>query len=468
MANLKDLVFVDIETTGGKLHQAEITEIALIHISDGEEVGRYQTLLKPQKSIPPWITRLTGISNAMVMDAPSFAEIAEELAAWLSHKTFVAHNARFDYGFIKAAFKQVGLDFKAPVICSVKLSRQLFPEAQRHGLDQIIEHFQLTCDARHRAMGDAEMIWQFFQKLPEYHSSTVIEQALLEQLKQPSLPPNLDAETLENCPDSPGVYRFYNAAGTVIYVGKSVTLRTRILSHFSAGQQTAKDHKITQEIAHIDWTECSGDLGAQLLEAREVKRISPTYNVRLRKTTHLWRFALSKDAAGYNTLILNTTSDLSPAELIQSYGLYRSKKQALEDLEKRVAQHQLCQRLTGLEKKKSGTCFAFQLKRCKGACVGQEKPELYNLRLEMALQPLKQKVWPWKTPILVKEMSENIEQIHLIDQWCWLGSADNESDLEDLITSKQEDLMIELDTYKILCNFLLKPNQALQITQLRR
>lgn len=160
---LADLVFVDIETTGGKLNVDDITEIALIHICQGEEVGRFQTFLKPRRTIPPWITRLTGISHAMVADAPDFAEVADTLASWFQNRVFVAHNARFDYGFIKAAFEHVGLSFKAPVMCTVKLSRALYPEHKRHGLDQIIERFGLACEHRHRAMDDADMLWQFLQ-----------------------------------------------------------------------------------------------------------------------------------------------------------------------------------------------------------------------------------------------------------------------------------------------------------------
>ena len=462
-AGFDNWVFVDIETTGGKLHVDEITEIALIRVLDGQEVERFETLLKPERSIPPWITEFTGISNSMVADAPSFAEVAETLAAKFHNAIFVAHNARFDYGFIKAAFKRLGLDFKLPVLCTVKLSRALYSEHTRHGLDQIIERFDLCCDQRHRAMGDAQMVWQFMQcALRDKGATSLIEQCKV-QLKTYSLPANLDPDVMADCPDTPGVYRFYNQAGDVIYVGKSVNLKTRILSHFSHSQALAKDLQIANELHHLDWIECAGDLGAQLLEARLVKQLSPKYNRQLKKLTRLWHFKVFQDKQGYDNLRLVSTDNLTAQDLANSYGLYRSKAQAIKALEKRVAEHQLCQRLTGLEKKSSGACFAYQLKKCKGGCIGQESPLHYNLRLAAALLPLKQQVWPWPGAILVKEKTADCEQVHIINQWCWLGFASDQSALADLIQNPPSNLHIELDSYKILCKFLLKPHRDLKI-----
>lgn len=462
-AGLDNWVLVDIETTGGKLHVDEITEIALIRVVSGEVVEQFETLLKPTRSIPPWITAFTGISNSMVADAPSFADLADALAAKFNNAIFVAHNARFDYGFIKAAFKRLGLDFKLPVLCTVKLSRALYPQYKRHGLDQIIQRFDWVCDQRHRAMGDATIVWRFMQQaLQDKGADSFIEHCKA-QLKTYSLPANLDPAVMADCPDTPGVYRFYNQAGHVIYVGKSVNLRTRILSHFSQGQALAKDLQIANELHHLDWIECAGDLGAQLLEARLVKELSPKYNRQLKKLTRLWRFELFQDKQGYDNLRLVSTDNLTAQDLANSYGLYRSKAQAMKALEKRVADHQLCQRLTGLEKKTSGACFAYQLKRCKGGCVGEETALQYNLRLATMLLPLKQQVWPWSGAILVKEKVAEFEQVHLINQWCWMASASNQTALDEALENLDNAYLIELDSYKILCKFLLKPSRALTI-----
>ncbi|UQB43496.1 GIY-YIG nuclease family protein [Thiomicrospira microaerophila] len=462
-AGFDDWVFVDIETTGGKLNLDEITEIALIHVCQGEVVERYQTLIKPSRVIPPWITGLTGISNAMVADAPCFEEVAATLATKFHNKLFVAHNARFDFGFIKAAFKRLGLDLKLPVVCTVKLSRALYPQYKRHGLDQLIERFGWFGYPRHRAMGDAEILWLFIQQVLQDKGEDALIAQCKAQLKTYSLPANLDPEVMQDCPDSPGVYRFYNQAGDVIYIGKSVTLRSRILSHFTQGQALAKDLQIASEVYHLDWIECAGDLGAQLLESKLVKQLSPKYNRQLKKLTKLWHFQVIQDPQGYDQLRLVSTACLTADDLVNCYGLYRSKALAIKALEKRVAEYQLCQRLSGLDKRASGACFAYQLKRCKGGCIGQESPAQYNLRLATALLPLKQQVWPWPGPVLVKEQRTKLQQVHLIYKWCWMGSADSDEALADLLEGRHEPHQIELDSYKILVKFLLKPSRSLQV-----
>src|SRR5450759_799089 len=131
------LAFVDLETTGGTATQDRITEIAIVTF-DGNVSASWSQLVNPETWIPSHIEHLTGISNAMVADAPRFDEIANEVLERLDGHLFVAHNARFDYGFLKNEFKRVGIDFRSPVLCTVKLSRKLYPEHQRHNLDSLI------------------------------------------------------------------------------------------------------------------------------------------------------------------------------------------------------------------------------------------------------------------------------------------------------------------------------------------
>ncbi len=152
--------FVDLETTGGSAQHDRITEIAIIRV-EGESVTRYQSLINPQQHISPFIESITGISNAMVDDAPEFAEVADEVWAWLQDCVFVAHNVRFDYGFLKQTFERVGKDFQPEQLCTVKLSRRLYPEHKHHGLDQLIDRHGLRMSQRHRAMADADAIYQF-------------------------------------------------------------------------------------------------------------------------------------------------------------------------------------------------------------------------------------------------------------------------------------------------------------------
>ena len=143
--------FVDIETTGSNPDRDRITEIGIKTLANGQE-SVWECLVDPQTFIPQNIQRLTGITPEMVAGRPRFDELALSIKKELEGKIFVAHNARFDYGFIKASFKRLGMDFRPKVLCTVKLSRMLFPQQARHNLDTIAAAHDLKIGARHRAL----------------------------------------------------------------------------------------------------------------------------------------------------------------------------------------------------------------------------------------------------------------------------------------------------------------------------
>lgn len=182
------LIILDLETTGMLAAEERITEIGLVEADKGGFVDSWSQLVNPEKSIPPFIESITGISDAMVRHAPTFAELAPALYARLQGKLLVAHNARFDYGFLRSEFARVDLAYEARVLCTVKLSRKLYPEQRRHNLDSLIQRHDLRCSARHRALGDAEVLWQFLQKIQAELDAERISAALLAQLDAPTLP----------------------------------------------------------------------------------------------------------------------------------------------------------------------------------------------------------------------------------------------------------------------------------------
>jgi DNA polymerase-3 subunit epsilon len=182
------LIFLDLETTGMSAAQERITEIGLVEVADGECVGRWSQLVNPQRSIPPFIEALTGITDEMVEHAPTFGQLAPGLFQRLEGKVLIAHNARFDCGFLKSEFERTGMVYHPRVLCTVKLSRKLFPEHRRHNLDSLIERHGLKCSARHRALGDAEVLWQFLQKVQAEVDAERMQAALRAQLEKP-VPP---------------------------------------------------------------------------------------------------------------------------------------------------------------------------------------------------------------------------------------------------------------------------------------
>ena len=296
---MRSLAFVDLETTGATASADRITEIGIIEVDEDGSVREWQQLVNPGTRIPPFIEQLTGISNEMVAAAPPFAAVAEETLRRLAGRLFIAHNARFDYGFLKNEFKRLGVTFRAPVLCTVKLSRTLFPEYKRHNLDSLIERHGLAADARHRALADAQLIRQFWQKIHVNRSSDEIEAALKAQNARPSLPPHLDPEILDELPDTPGVYLFYADNNLPLYVGKAKDIRKRVLSHFAADHSSAKEMALAQQVRRIDWIETAGEIGALLKEAALVKQLQPAHNRQLRKNDDVCTWTLVDEGEGW-------------------------------------------------------------------------------------------------------------------------------------------------------------------------
>ena len=452
----RSLVFFDLETTGATASFDRITEIGLIEVERGRCVGEWSTLVNPQGRIPPFIESLTGISNDMVALAPTFADVAPELKARLEGKLLVAHNARFDYGFLKQEFRRLDMRFAPDVVCTVKLSRKLFPGHARHNLDSLMERHGLACGARHRALGDARVLWELAQIWREEFGDDALATAAAAQIKSPTLPPGLSELVLDEIPETPGVYLFYGENDMPIYVGKSVNLRSRVLAHFSGDHRLAKDMRIVQQVKRIDWKETAGELGALLEEARLVKQLLPTLNRQLRRNNDWYAFAW--DPAQRQALQLISGADVDFSDTTHVYGLFRTRRTALDTLRNLAQAFELCLIATGLEKG-HGPCFAHQIKRCRGVCAGKESRARHDLRLTQALSGLKLQAWPYQGRIGVREASGERTDLHVLDHWCYLGTVRAEHELHALDAKPAFDL----DTYKILKRFLAGAENAIEI-----
>jgi DNA polymerase-3 subunit epsilon len=438
------LAFVDIETTGSNFDRDRITEIGIKTLSN-DGVTIFERLINPHVYIPQNIQRLTGISPQMVSSQPDFEDLAREIKEELEGKIFVAHNARFDYGFIKASFKRMGLDFKPKVLCTVKLSRLLFPNQARHNLDTIIREHGLTVSARHRALGDADLLFQFWQICERAVGKERLLEALNQLIGNASLPPNIDQELIDSIPDAPGCYIFYGENRTPLYIGKSISLRSRVMGHFQGSLTQRKEMKLSLQVRDIDWIETSGELGALILESRLIKERMPSMNIKLRRSKDLCAWSLDKDAGGILRPALVNHKDLMPGLQDNLFGLFYSKREANSYLKAIAKKYRLCEVLLGLEKAIEGkSCFGYQVKQCGGACVGIMPTEMHNLQLKTAMELYRVQVWPYKGPIAIKDNGEMI----VLDKWCYLGTAINEDELAELKSAG--DAEFDLDIYKIV------------------
>ena len=459
LADYPPLAFVDIETTGSQFERDRITEIGIKSFENGE-VKEWERLINPQVYIPQNIQKLTGISPEMVLDKPSFEDLANEIKQELEGKIFIAHNARFDYGFLKAAFKRVNIDFKPKVLCTVKLSRLLFPNQARHNLDTIIQTHQLEVKARHRALGDADVLYQFWRVCEKVVGKEGLLEAVNQLLGNASLPPNIDQDLIDSIPDAPGCYIFYGENKAPLYIGKSISLRSRVMGHFQGALTQRKEMKLSLQVRDIDWIETSGELSALILESRLIKERMPSMNIKLRRSKDLCAWTLEKDSSGVIKPTLVSHKDLLPGLQENLYGLFYSKREATSYLKAIAKKYRLCEVLLGLEKGFPGkSCFGFQVKQCGGACIGVMPIEMHNLQLKTAMDLYKVQVWPYEGPIAINDGGEMI----VLDKWCYLGTAINEQELHEL--TSDGDAEFDLDIYKIVKKALSGPyrNQVIRL-----
>jgi DNA polymerase-3 subunit epsilon len=465
-------VLLDLETTGATAHHDRITEVALVRVEQGQEVARWSSLVNPGMPIPPFIERLTGISSRMVADAPTFEDIAPQVHSFLADAVLIAHNVRFDHGFLKNEFSRLEMELRVKTLCTVRLSRKLYPQFKSHGLDAIMQRHALSTTSRHRAMGDVEVVLAWLHQVQQEIGSVALTQAARELLNGSSSIPSRLQTSVQSLPAGPGVYIFYGESPLPLYVGKSVNIRTRVMSHFQADHKVSKEMRIAQELVRIETIETAGELGALLLEARLVKKMQPVYNRQLRRQNLLCAWKLAETPFQMPLLTLVNLQDMTSDDLRQLYGPYRSKKQALDALRTLATEQRLCPKAPGLESGKN-RCFAHQMGQCQGVCCGQERPELHFARLQAALVRQRLATWPFKGPIAVKEKGTEQErcEVHVFDQWCHVTTLQSEEQWHSFqetrhTAGEQAALAFDLDTYKLLQKHLQKPQTWAQLIHL--
>jgi DNA polymerase-3 subunit epsilon len=370
---------VDIETDGG----VKITEIS-IFIFDGEQVvDEFTTLINPGTPIPPYITRLTGINNFMVKDAPKFEEVAKRIYQITEDCVFVAHNVNFDYGIIGKEFKSLGLTYRRKKLCSVRLSRKLLPGKRSYSLGKLCISEGIEIKARHRARGDAEATVILFKKLlsiDQLNDFEVINSFLNPRSREATLPPLLPKNVFESLSEKHGVYYFWNKNKEVIYVGKANNIKQRVVSHFH--DKKKREIEMCLATANITFTETGSELIALLEESAEIKRLFPKFNRAQRRTTTNFGLFSYKDRKGVMHLAWNNVKMIS-----QPIMRFYTVAQARSFVENLCKEFQLCPKYCHLQTNVN-SCFHYQIKECKGVCREEEAIEEYNKRVMQAIDSI--------------------------------------------------------------------------------
>lgn len=450
------LAIVDLETTGGRAARDRVTEVGVVLVDAGRAVTEHAWLVHPGVRIPPFISRLTGIDDGLVADAPPFERRAHELLELLEGRLFIAHNARFDFGFLRAEFARLDLRFTPRVLCSARLSRRLFPEHRRHNLDSLVARHGLEVARRHRALDDARAVWHWLDRAVRPLAASRVQGAIEALEARPLLPQRLDPELFGRLPDGPGVYRFYDAEGQLLYVGQSGDLRRRVGDHFRPGGAGGRGARMVAAVADVKWETTRGVLEARLRESALIKRLRPLHNRQLRRSRELcsWCWAPGGDGDRPPQLVV-LDGECPGAHDVEHWGLFRSRRAAREALLKLARARRLCLRRLGVERGR-GACFGAQLGQCAGVCCGRESAAQHDLRLLEGLAALRRFFWPYTGPVGLRERDAagGVRAVHVIDRWRWIGC------LEDVDLPVTEMRVprdpLDLDQYKILAAALRK------------
>jgi len=444
------LALLDVETTGADPRRDRITEVGVLLVDDGTLIEEWSTLVNPGRGIPPGIQSLTGITADMVEHAPRFEEVAMDLAARIGGRLLVAHNARFDYAFLRNEFRRAALPYHSEVLCTVRLSRALDPEQPRHNLDALMQRFGLACAQRHRALADARLVLELLRAFAAHAGPERFTGALVRTLQTPRAPPGVDADLLDDIPDAPGLYLLFDGTGAPLYAGRAANLRQQVLTHFSLRGRHAQAQCEAIRDRRLEWTVTAGELGAALRHLRVIERQAPQHNRPPRRTQEAWALHWQPSLqAAPAVCAVDLNGDQAP--LADLFGPFRSCAEALAALRALAREYQLCATLVGLEPA-GQACAGVAADACRGACIGREPAARHALRLMQALQRLRMPAWPYRGAVALIEDDaiEGRRELHLLDRWRYLGSVPGDSGPDDWAAGAAQLPRFDVDIFRQL------------------
>ncbi|WP_046743705.1 exonuclease domain-containing protein [Kordia zhangzhouensis] len=455
MSKKQVYTIIDVETTG---RTNKITEISIFKFDGETIVDEFTSLVNPKVLIPTHITALTGIDNAMVANAPTFAEIAKDICRITKDSIFVAHNVNFDYNIIRNEFKTLDIDFRRKKLCTVRLSRTLIPDLSSYSLGKLCKSLNIHISNRHRARGDAAATVILFQLLlTQENAEATFQKFLKHNSKEATLPPHLPSKIFEALPEQPGVYYFKDKKGKIIYVGKAKNIQKRVLGHFY--DKSKKELDLCRETADIDYELSGSELIALLMEDAAIKEYYPQYNTASKRMPK--RFAIFDyyDRRGVRHLAINDAKK-TPNPFIIFYTI----RDCRTYLERLCMQFELCPKYCHLQEGVT-ECSHFMIQSCKGVCKQEEHVDTYNTRVAEAI--LQSSESSQNVVIKQKGRTVNEEAFVLVKNGVYLGYGFIENDSQISHADELESYLIKqkdnIDVQRILRKELVKTNSSTRL-----
>lgn len=378
------ITVLDLETTGMSPLYSRIIEIGIVKIQDMKITGSYKSFINPGCEIPYQITRLTGIKNEDVCNAPFIDEIIPDIQQFLGDTIICGHNLQFDIGFLNAAFRNYGYEkISNPVLCTLKLARKLCPDLSSKSLGSVVAHFGIVHKNVHRALGDATVTAKILLKMIDILKeekklssvSDIINFQFVPISKNYRFIKKKLINDLARLPDSPGVYFFKDSKEKIIYIGKAKSLKNRVKSYFSSNS-LKKTKKIIKQASHIDFEVTCSELSALIAEAELMKIYKPQFNIQLKKFTQTY------------FIRMNSTHDFPRPEITKKFDFdgcdYFGPYNNIDTVN---SLHVLLNKAFSLrecddkEFSKHKECYLTQICRCLGPCKAEDIKEEYKKEL---------------------------------------------------------------------------------------
>ncbi|WP_029036929.1 exonuclease domain-containing protein [Salinimicrobium xinjiangense] len=450
---MKDQLFavIDVETTGGGINGNRLTEICIVLLRGLKVVDKFTSLINPEKEIPRQITALTGIDNNMVADAPKFHEVAKKVEELTRDAIFVAHNVNFDYNVLRNEFSELGFEYTRRKLCTVRLSRKLIPGLFSYSLGRLCDSINIPISNRHRAEGDTDATVILFQRLLSLDEDyKVINSFLHVRSRQATLPPHIDADEIHRLPESAGIYLFKDRQHKVIYAGKAINIKKRVVSHFY--DRMSKEYQLGQETFSIDHETTGSELVALLLEAECIRKYYPRFNRAQKRPGPVYQIVSYTNQLGVLQLVLERTTKRR-----ESIGTFYSRALAQEKLEYLCREFNLCPKYCSLQSNVE-ECSHYSIVSCEGICSGKEEVVNYNRKVETAIASLTEE----SSTFVIREKGRHFEEeaFVLVKEGQYQGFGFINTDAQ---VSRFEDYEPFLKrqtatyhTHKILSNYLRK------------